>query len=162
MELILERIAKRKTYTIGRLSLTPDPSPIERGDSKASPKGGGLEGASYFCDTLEPTWRDYKNGAYKVKGRSAIPEGRYAVVISWSPKFKQWLPILLGGPEFNKQWQGIRIHAGNTAKDTQGCILVGRNQRVGEVLESRKWLYELKQKIVEAKDKGEAVWLTIK
>ena len=162
MELILERIAKRKTYTIGRLSLTPDPSPIERGDSKASPKGGGLEGASYFCDTLEPTWRDYKNGAYKVKGRSAIPEGRYAVVISWSPKFKQWLPILLGGPEFNKQWQGIRIHAGNTAKDTQGCILVGRNQLVGQLLESRKWLYELKQKIVEAKNRGEAVWMTIK
>ena len=162
MELILERIAKRKTYTIGRLSLTPDPSPIERGDSKASPKGGGLEGASYFCDTLEPTWRDYKNGAYKVKGRSAIPEGRYAVVISWSPKFKQWLPILLGGPEFNKKWQGIRIHAGNTAKDTQGCILVGRNQQVGQLLESRKWLYELKQKIVEAKGRGEAVWLTIK
>jgi len=162
MELILERIAKRKTYTIGRLSLTPDPSPIERGDSKASPKGGGLEGASYFCDTLEPTWRDYKNGAYKVKGRSAIPEGRYAVVISWSPKFKQWLPILLGGPEFNKKWQGIRIHAGNTAKDTQGCILVGRNQQVGQLLESRKWLYELKQKIVEAKNRGEAVWLTIK
>ena len=162
MELILERIAKRKTYTIGRLSLTPDPSPIERGDSKASPKGGGLEGASYFCDTLEPTWRDYAHGAYKVKGRSAIPEGRYAVVISWSPKFKQWLPILLGGPEFNKKWQGIRIHAGNTAKDTQGCILVGRNQLVGQLLESRKWLYELKQKIVEAKNRGEAVWLTIK
>ena len=162
MELILERIAKRKTYTIGRLSLTPDPSPMERGDSKASPKGGGLEGASYFCDTLEPTWRDYKNGAYKVKGRSAIPEGRYAVVISWSPKFKQWLPILLGGPEFNKKWQGIRIHAGNTAKDTQGCILVGRNQLVGQLLESRKWLYELKQKIVETKGRGEAVWLTIK
>ena len=162
MELILERIAKRKTYTIGRLSLTPDPSPIERGDSKASPKGGGLEGASYFCDTLEPTWRDYAHGAYKVKGRSAIPEGRYAVVISWSPKFKQWLPILLGGPEFNKKWQGIRIHAGNTAKDTQGCILVGRNQQVGQLLESRKWLYELKQKIVEAKNRGEAVWLTIK
>jgi len=41
-----------------------------------------------------------------VKGRSAIPEGRYAVVISWSPKFEQWLPILLGGPEFNRKWQG--------------------------------------------------------
>ena len=49
--------------------------------------------------------------------KSAIPEGRYAVVISWSPKFKAWLPILLGGPEFNRQWQGIRIHAGNTVKD---------------------------------------------
>ena len=152
MELILERIAKRKTYTIGRLYI------------RQQVMDEYLPGTEdkYFCDTLEPTWRDYANGAYKVKGRSAIPEGRYAVVISWSPKFKQWLPILLGGPEFNKQWQGIRIHAGNTAKDTQGCILVGRNQRVGEVLESRKWLYELKQKIVEAKDKGEAVWLTIK
>ena len=152
MELVLTRIAKRKTYTIGRLAI------VERIDDEYL--AGSQE--TYFCDTLEPTWRDYANGAYKVKGRSAIPEGRYAVVISWSPKFKQWLPILLGGPEFNKQWQGIRIHAGNTAKDTQGCILVGRNQRVGEVLESRKWLYELKQKIVEAKARDEAVWLTIK
>ena len=157
MELILTRIAKRKTYTIGRLSLSPDPSPVERGEPKASPTGGGLEGA-YFCDTLEPTWRDYEHGAYKVKGRSAIPEGRYAVVISYSPKFKQWLPILLGVPKF----EGIRIHAGNTAKDTEGCILVGQNREVGKVLDSRKWLYELKQKIVEAKDRGEAVWITIK
>ena len=75
---------------------------------------------------------------------------------------KKWLPLLLGGPDFNRLFKGIRIHAGNTADDTAGCILVGRNQIVGQVLESRKWLYELKQKIVEAKDKGEAVWLTIK
>ena len=148
MELILERIAKRKTYTIGRLYIQ------RRVDDEYL---AGTEN-QYFCDTLEPTWRDYAHGGYKVKGRSAIPEGRYAVVISFSPKFKAWLPILLGVPKF----EGIRIHAGNTAKDTQGCILVGRNQRVGEVLESRKWLYELKQKIVEAKGRGEAVWLTIK
>ena len=152
MELILERIAKRKNYTIGKLYIQ------RQVDDEYL---AGTEN-QYFCDTLEPTWRDYANGAYKVKGRSAIPEGRYAVVISWSPKFKMWLPILLGGPEFNKQWQGIRIHMGNTVKDTQGCILVGRNQRVGEVLESRKWLYELKQKIIEAKGRGEPVWLTIK
>ena len=152
MELILKRIAKRKTYTIGRLYIR------EQVMDEYLP---GTED-HYFCDTLEPTWRDYEHGAYKVKGRSAIPEGRYAVVISYSPKFKQWLPILLGGPEFNRKWQGIRIHAGNTAKDTEGCILVGQNREVGKVLDSRKWLYELKQKIVEAKANGEAVWLTIK
>jgi hypothetical protein len=147
MELILTRIAKRKTYTIGRLAIRK-----EVNDEYLT--GTADE---YFCDTLEPTWRDYAHGGRKIKGRSAIPEGRYAVVISWSPKMKAWLPILLGVPNF----EGIRIHAGNTAKDTQGCILVGRNQRVGEVLESRKWLYELKQKIVEAKKRGEPVWLTI-
>ena len=148
MELILERIAKRKTYTIGRLYIR------EQVMDEYLP---GTED-KYFCDTLEPTWRDYANGAYKVKGRSAIPEGRYAVVISWSQKFGAWLPILLGVPKF----EGIRIHAGNTAKDTEGCILVGQNREVGKVLDSRKWLYELKQKIVEAKDRGEAVWITIK
>ena len=148
MELILERIAKRKAYTIGRLSIR------QQVDDEYL---AGYEDR-YFCDTLEPTWRDYANGAYKVKGRSAIPEGRYAVVISYSPKFKQWLPILLGVPKF----EGIRIHAGNTAKDTEGCILVGQNREVGKVLDSRKWLYKLKQKIVEAKGRGEAVWITIK
>jgi len=152
MELLLTRIAKRKTYTIGKLFI------------RRQVMDEYLPGTAddYFCDTLEPTWRDYANGAYKVKGRSAIPEGRYAVVISFSPKFKQWLPILLGGPEFNRKWQGIRIHAGNTAADTEGCILVGKNREVGKVLDSRIWVLRLKQKIVEAKDKGEAVWLTIK
>ena len=155
MELILTRIAKRKSYTIGRLAIAPLLSP--QGGMIHSPVGE-TEGASYFCDTLEPTWRDYANGAYKVKGRSAIPEGRYAVVISWSPKMKQWLPILLGVPKF----EGIRIHAGNTSEDTEGCILVGKNREVGKVLDSRIWVHRLKQKIVEAKDKGEAVWITIK
>ena len=172
MELILKRIAKRKAYTIGRLSIR------QQVDDEYL---AGYEN-KYFCDTLEPTWRDYEHGAYKVKGRSAIPEGRYAVVISYSPKFKQWLPILLGVPKF----EGIRIHAGNTAKDTEGCILVGQNpaierekaeftsasereqgrpevnREVGKVLDSRIWVHRLKQKIVEAKDKGEAVWITIK
>ena len=144
MELTLTRIAKRKGYTIGHLYIK---------DSSESDNPPSLQG----------DWgRLYEHGAYKIKGKSAIPEGRYAVVISFSPKFKAWLPLLLGGPEFNKNWKGIRIHAGNTAKDTQGCILVGENKEVGKVLNSRKWLYELKHHIVEAKDRGEAVWLTIK
>ena len=148
MELILERIAKRKTYTIGRLYIQ------KRVDDEYLT---GTEN-QYFCDTLEPTWRDYEHGAYKVKGKSAIPEGRYAVVISWSTKFQAWLPILLGVPKFS----GIRIHAGNTPEDTEGCILVGKNRVVGQVLDSRLWLYRLKRKIVEAKERGEAVWITVK
>ena len=136
MEIVLTRIAKRKGYTIGRLKIEE----------------------AYFCDTLEPTWCDYAHGGRKKKGQSAIPEGRYAVVISWSPKMKQWLPILLGVPMFT----GIRIHAGNTAKDTEGCILVGQNLKPGMVLNSNSWLRRLKQKIVEAKDRGEPVWITIR
>ena len=136
MELILERIAKRKTYTIGHIY-------IQRHVDDEYLAGTENQ---YFCDTLEPTWRDYAHGAYKVKGRSAIPEGRYAVVISWSPKFGQWL----------------RIHTGNTVSDTEGCILVGKNKLVGQVVDSRIWLHRLKHKIVEAKDRGEAVWITIK
>ena len=144
----MTRIAKRKTYTIGRLAII----------KKVSEEYKTYEEEEYFCDTLEPTWRDYAHGAHKIKGRSAIPEGRYAVVISFSPKFEQWLPILLGVPKF----EGIRIHEGNCSEDTEGCILVGKNREVGKVLDSRIWVHRLKQKIVEAKDKGEAVWLTIK
>ena len=144
----MTRIAKRKTYTIGRLAI------VNRTDDEYL--AGQKE--EYFCDTLEPTWRDYANGAHKIKGCSAIPEGRYAVVISFSPKIKQWLPILLGVPRFS----GIRIHAGNTAADTEGCILVGKNKIVGQVVDSRIWLYRLKKKISEAKARGEAVWITVK
>ena len=152
MELILERIAKRKTYTIGHLYIAKEPDGNNPGLDQPLTKG------LQICDTLEPTWRDYAHGGYKVKGRSAIPEGRYAVVISWSPKFEAWLPILLGVPNFS----GIRIHAGNTAADTAGCILVGKNKIVGQVVDSRIWLHRLKQKIVEAKERGEPVWITIK
>ena len=163
MELVLVRIAKRKTYTIGKLYIK----------EQIMDEYLAGEKLTYFCDTLEPTALELKTtvskeavlrSPKKAEGLKpfAIPEGRYAVVITWSPKFKMWLPVLLGGPDFNHLFQGIRIHMGNTAADTAGCILVGRNQLVGQVLESRKWLYELKQKIVEAKDKGEAVWLTIK
>ena len=163
MELILKRIAKRKAYTIGRLYIK------ERTDDEYL----AGEKEMYLCDTLEPTALELKTTVSKeavlrspAKVQSlkpfAIPEGRYAVVITWSPKFNAWLPVLLGGPDFNHLFKGIRIHAGNTAKDTTGCILVGRNQQVGRLFESRKWLYEVKQKIVEAKVRDEPVWLTIR
>ena len=188
MELVLVRIAKRKSYTIGKLYIkerVDDEMTEQREQSQARLSSAESRRNSneiqylagekdvYFCDTLEPAALELKTSVKKdavlrspAKVQSlkpfAIPEGRYAVVITWSPKFKMWLPILLAGPDFNRLFKGIRIHMGNTVEDTQGCILVGRNQKVGCVYESRKWLYELKQKIIEAKARDEPVWLTIK
>jgi hypothetical protein len=148
MELVLKRIAKKDDYTIGRLY-------VRKTVLDEYSAGEELE---YICDTLEPQWRDYAKGARKIKGKSAIPEGRYPVVITFSPTFKKWLPLLVNVPMFS----GIRIHAGNTVKDTQGCILVGENREVGKVLNSRKYVEIIKSKIVEAKDKDEAVWIEIR
>ena len=163
MELILKRIAKRKSYTIGKLFLVVDKLTSEQVD-KSDEEGNNsstkqLVNSSteeYFCDTLEPTWRDYKHGAYKMKGCSAIPEGRYPLVVTWSPKFEQWLPLLLNVPKFS----GIRIHAGNTPADTEGCILVGENRLKGQVLDSRRTLSLLKRRLAQ-RPEGEAVWITI-
>ena len=146
MKLILKRIAKRKNYTIGKLYLCDDSkSPLNRGD---------LEG-SYICDTLEPPCIEMKmdrtveevladRNLLKAIKPCAIPEGEYRVSMTYSPKYKTQLPLITGDSRFNSLWQGIRIHAGNTAKDTQGCILVGENKIVGMVLNSRLTLTKVK------------------
>ena len=138
MEIYVKRTAKRPEYTIGRLFIN-------------TKKGYPL------CNTLEPTWRDYAHGEKKIKGCSAIPEGRYEVVVNYSPKKKKTLPLLLGVPMF----QGIRIHSGNTSNDTEGCILVGENRAKGMVLESRYWMAQLMLRIDAARARGEKIWITI-
>jgi hypothetical protein len=142
MELRLERIARRDTYTIGKLY---------------------IDGV-YFCDTLEDRDRGLKqslpasvNRAKKVQGCTAIPTGRYQVTLKMqSPRFKNkkqyefcngYLPRLINVPAF----EGILIHIGNTNRDTDGCILVGRNTKVGKVLESGVTFRALYAKLKEAK-----------
>ncbi|MCI7017782.1 MAG: DUF5675 family protein [Prevotella sp.] len=127
MKLVLIRHARRADYTIGRLE---------------------DENGMKVCDTLEPTWRDYKGGEMKIPRKSAIPEGTYRVVITKSQRFGKYLPLLVGVPGF----EGVRIHAGNTSMDTEGCILVGHNLQVGKVLWSRITLEKLMKLIENEKE----------
>ena len=185
MEIVLERIAKKNTYTIGRLYLLAD-GDVKRkvlsgksaGDKRSFEHTFDLEKLSkdsYFCDTMEPTWRNLKGIALKpgevnarfsresgkvarkIPGHTAIPEGSYRVLITKSPRFKKWLPYVQGVPGF----EGIRIHAGNYPDDTQGCILVGENRGKGMVVNSRIWLHRLMKRIQAAENQGEGIWITI-
>ena len=133
MKLVLIRHARRADYTIGRLE---------------------DENGMKICDTLEPIWRNYDGGELKIPKKSAIPEGSYRVVVTKSQRFQKYLPLLVGVPGF----EGVRIHAGNTSRDTEGCILVGQNLQVGKVLWSRITLEKLMKLIENEKE----IYLTIK
>jgi len=129
MEIILDRRIETKNSTIGELFVNN----------------------KFQCYTLEDIERPEK-----VWGKTAIPKGRYEVVITYSAKFKKYLPLLLNVPNY----KGIRIHAGNTAIDTDGCILVGRIKQTDKILESVKAMNELLP-ILKSVEKKEKIFLTI-
>ena len=140
MIITLRRIAMKDTYTIGKLY---------------------IDGV-YFCDTIEDKDRGLDDSMEesvikerKVYGETAIPLGTYKVEITYSPKFKKNLPLLIGV----KGFEGIRIHSGNTAKDSLGCIIVGKNKKVGMVLDSRATMTKLLKVLTSTK---ENIWLTIR
>lgn len=134
MKLILKRIALRPTYTIGKLYIDD----------------------AYFCDTLEDTVRDtnksgkFDNGEQKIKGKTAIPYGTYEIKWTYSPRFKKYTPQLMNVPSF----EGIRVHAGNTSADTEGCLILGENKQVGKVLNSRATINKFYPIIKEACSNG--------
>ena len=127
MKLTLKRIARKEGYTIGRLYIDD----------------------AYFCDTLEDKDRGLEQAMpldmikrIKVKGETAIPTGTYELSMRHiSPKYSRKkafaftggvMPRLLNVPGY----EGVLIHSGNTAADSEGCILVGENKAVGKVLNS--------------------------
>lgn len=185
MELKLVRFAKKKGYTIGRLyclgereeegtcdgiagngSQTGDLEADKglKGDGDLEADGGlkGDGGLQPFCDTLEPPRRNLLNGGkwdkrLKVKGMTAIPEGRYLMRFTYSPKFGKRLFQLMDVPLFD----GIRIHSGNSVKDTQGCILVGNNTKVGRLENSRAVLFKLEMMLKGFQGPDDLVFITI-
>lgn len=108
---------------------------------------------TFQCFTLEDTKRD----GPKIPGSTAIPAGRYEVIINFSNRFKKPLPLLLNVPGF----LGVRIHSGNTAADTEGCILVGNIKGDNFVGESRGAFAVLSLKIQNAIQRGK-VFLDVK
>jgi len=108
MKVEVKRTFKGTEYTIGKLYID----------------------GHYLCDTLEDTVRPV---GVKIAGKTAIPAGTYKVRKTMSPRFKKVLPEILNVPGFT----GVRIHAGNLASHTDGCLLLGLNKKKGQVLESQ-------------------------
>jgi hypothetical protein len=128
---------------------------LQRDDATATRTIGHLfVGMSYQCFTLEDTIR---GDGPKMLHETAIPAGRYQVMITHSQRFERMLPLLVGVPDFD----GIRIHAGNTDKDTSGCILVGMSRARDSILSSQSALAALQPKIAAAIAQGEGCWITI-
>lgn len=153
MELTLKRIAKRDTYTIGKLYV----------DGK------------YVCDTLEPKDRglNYRMPLAEIKrkkvyGQTAIPTGRYEVLMNiCSPKYSQkqkwkeynggFMPRLKNVPAYS----GVLFHPGNTEKDTDGCPLVGENKLVGKVINSEATFKRLYPIMLDAHNRGEKITVEV-
>ena len=93
----------------------------------------------------------------KVYGKTAIPKGRYKVIINHSEHFNRDLPLLLNVPGY----AGVRIHPGNVPADTLGCILVGQARSVDQVINSRSAFAPLADKLTAAIHNNENIFLTI-
>ena len=141
MKMLLKRRFLGNNYTIGTLFINGE----------------------RFCDTLEDKNRDInRNGKFdgkekKVQGETCIPFGTYKVTLNLSPRFKRPLPRLLDVPNF----EGALIHRGNTAKDTEGCILVGENKVKGKVINSTPYEVELVRRCADAIANKEEITIEI-
>lgn len=154
LELLLDRKYRKETYTIGNLYVDGE----------------------WFCNALEDKDRGLSQtmpieeiNKIKVYGETAIPTGRYEVRMDIvSPKYNgvKWYKDNFGGRmprlESVKGFSGILIHSGNTALDSNGCILVGMNKAKGKVLDSRATFQKLWKILEQARKAGKKIYLTVK
>lgn len=156
MKIQVKRIALKDKYTIGHMYIN----------------------GTYVCDTLEDKVRDlnkngkFDNGEVKAPNETAIPYGTYEVTMNvrspkysnftkypYAKKYDAYMPRLQNVPSF----EGVLIHAGNTADHTSGCILVGLNKVKGQVIQSQAvWTNLMDKYFWPAKKKGEKITIEIK
>lgn len=148
MRIKIDRAFKKKGYTISRVFIDGE----RYGDG------------TNWCNALEDTDRALHANmslseiqSIKIPGETAIPRGVYEVSVTYSPKFRKYMPILLDVPGYSC----VRIHSGNTDRDTEGCILLGVNDAVGRVSDSRYWYGRVFALIQYARQRGERVWIEI-
>lgn len=143
MKILIDRKWKKEGYTISKVY---------------------VDGEDFHCNCLEDPDRGLYQGmstadvlAVKEKGKTAIPRGTYHVIYTYSPRFKRRLPLLENVTGF----AGIRIHPGNSDKDTEGCLLFGKNDKVGWISDSKLWTLRIIEKMKEAWGRNEKVTVTI-
>lgn len=143
MEIYIDRKWKKDGYTISRVY---------------------INGKYFGCNALEDTDRGLTSSmseaeitGKKVYGKTAIPSGTYNVTNTYSPRFKRYLPLL----ENVKGFSGIRVHCGNSARDTEGCILFGINDKVGWISNSKLWTDKIIALMKQAWISGEKVTIKI-
>ena len=142
MEIKLHRKYRGTNYCIGKLYINNE----------------------YFSDVLEDPDRGLQDTMsiqeiqqLKVKGNTCIPYGTYDITITYSPKFKKRLPLINNV----KGFEGIRIHSGNTSKDTEGCLLLGFNKIKGKVINSKETVDKFITIVQQALNDGEKVTIQI-
>lgn len=153
MKIRVERKWPKPTYSIGRFYID------------------GI----FYCNTLEDADRGLKQTdsldyikSRKVANETAIPKGTYKVAMNvTSPKYaaSSWywslcqgkVPRLLNVPGFD----GILIHTGNNPLQTSGCLLVGKNTKVGQLTESKETFKKIYKLMKSAYDKGEEITIEI-
>lgn len=111
----------------------------------------------FKCHTCEDEDRFLENGGEKVNGKTAIPRGKYRLTTSFSNRFQRVLPVVLDVPGFT----GVRIHGGNRAEDSSGCILVGSVRTKSGIAQCSSVVQWVIDQIDDAAELGIESWLEI-
>lgn len=135
IEVVLQREVFSPKFTLGRLTV----------DGK------------HFAYTCEDCDRELEAGGVKIPKQTAIPRGYYRLTATFSQRFQKLMPLIVGVLQF----EGIRIHGGITADDTEGCPLIGRVRTMTGVVNCAERVATLTKMIEDEEDAGNEIWISV-